>query len=216
MPGRPAVTTVAVACASPLLQRGILDLVREVAGMELVGSARDPLGVLQLLRTTRPRVLVLCHALAPQLRDVMRADDHRPRLLLLSSRQHLGPRPVCGRQCACGFVRDQAPTEHVLTMLRILASCDAPRTGLEICARCPAQSSLQLPTLPLSAREYEVFVRIGDGEGTSSIAGALGVSVKTIETHRENIKRKLGLDSAHALLTAAVQWRDGEFMPGPD
>ncbi len=181
--------------------------------MQLVGSARDPQGALQLVRAMRPQVLVLCHALAPPLKSMMRKHEHRPRLLLVSARQHLGVQPACGPQCACGFVRHEDQAEHVLTMLRILASCGSPRAGHAVCVRCPAQSSLQLPSLPLTAREYQVFLRIGEGEGSSSIASALGVSVKTIETHRENIKRKLGLDSAHALLTAAIRWRDGDFVP---
>ena len=71
---------------------------------------------------------------------------------------------------------------------------------------------MSLPKLPLSEREYDIFERIGHGHGATRMASDLGISVKTIETHRESIKRKLRLDSAHALLGAALAWRKGEAI----
>jgi len=57
----------------------------------------------------------------------------------------------------------------------------------------------------LTDRELEVFELIGRGLGTNAIAARLGVSVKTIETHRASLKAKLGLDSS-ALVRYAVAW----------
>ncbi|MBT8125869.1 MAG: DNA-binding response regulator, partial [Gammaproteobacteria bacterium] len=51
-----------------------------------------------------------------------------------------------------------------------------------------------------------VFELIGQGMGTGKIADKLHLSVKTIETHRANIKKKLGLDSSTELTRSAVQW----------
>lgn len=58
----------------------------------------------------------------------------------------------------------------------------------------------------LSKREHEVFKWIGGGSGSSEIARALGISVKTIESHREHLKTKLNLASGAALNRAAVLW----------
>lgn len=58
----------------------------------------------------------------------------------------------------------------------------------------------------LSDRELQVFELIGAGVPTREIATRLGVSIKTIETHRENIKRKLGLASGAELLARAQEW----------
>lgn len=49
------------------------------------------------------------------------------------------------------------------------------------------------PIEQLTDREFEVFQLIGRGVGTTNIAAMLGVSVKTVEAYRVNIKRKLGL-----------------------
>ena len=52
----------------------------------------------------------------------------------------------------------------------------------------------------------EVFDLIGRGLGTSQIAARLSLSIKTIETHRAHIKKKLHLQSANELTMRAVQW----------
>jgi len=59
----------------------------------------------------------------------------------------------------------------------------------------------------LTDRELEVFDRIGQGLSTSQIAERLQLSVKTVETHREKIKRKLQLTSGTDLVCHAVQWQ---------
>jgi DNA-binding NarL/FixJ family response regulator len=58
----------------------------------------------------------------------------------------------------------------------------------------------------LSDRELEVFGLIGQGMSTSKIAERLHLSVKTVETHREKIKRKLQLATGGELVRHAVQW----------
>jgi len=58
----------------------------------------------------------------------------------------------------------------------------------------------------LSNRELEVFEQIGNGATLKNIADNLGISVKTVETHREHIKRKLDLSSATELTRFAVAW----------
>jgi hypothetical protein len=54
---------------------------------------------------------------------------------------------------------------------------------------------------------------IGSGLGTKKIAHSIHLSVKTIETHRENIKRKLGLDSGRQLIERAVKYVEEHFLP---
>ena len=58
----------------------------------------------------------------------------------------------------------------------------------------------------LSDREMEVFMWIGKGYGSNQIARQLHMSVKTVETHRANIKLKLKLSSGNELLQSAIGW----------
>jgi len=62
------------------------------------------------------------------------------------------------------------------------------------------------PLEQLSDREMEVFELIGQGLTTRATAGHLGLSVKTVETYRENIKTKLNLENNNELICRAAQW----------
>ncbi len=59
----------------------------------------------------------------------------------------------------------------------------------------------------LTRREQEVYSLLGFGYWNRRVARELGVSVKTVETHKENLKRKLNVQSTGELLESAIQWR---------
>ncbi|MCH9688041.1 MAG: response regulator transcription factor [Deltaproteobacteria bacterium] len=59
----------------------------------------------------------------------------------------------------------------------------------------------------LTPRELEVFEHIGQGLGTVQIAQRLGISHKTVETHRSNMKAKLGVGNGRALVRLAIEWQ---------
>ena len=60
--------------------------------------------------------------------------------------------------------------------------------------------------LDLSDRELQVFALIGQGMPTREIAARLDLSIKTVESYREKIKVKLGLDNGNELMRRAVEW----------
>ncbi|HVO33531.1 MAG TPA: LuxR C-terminal-related transcriptional regulator, partial [Elusimicrobiota bacterium] len=76
---------------------------------------------------------------------------------------------------------------------RILDKLSAPTAGVT-------------PTDVLSDRELEVFQFVGRGLKPAAIAKELNLSVKTVETYREQIKAKLNLDSASELVQHAIAW----------
>jgi DNA-binding NarL/FixJ family response regulator len=70
-----------------------------------------------------------------------------------------------------------------------------------------AESALKSPHQEvLSRRERELFMYLGSGRTTREIADLLGLSVKTVATHRINIQAKLGLRNRAALAREAVLW----------
>ena len=62
------------------------------------------------------------------------------------------------------------------------------------------------PMTLLTDREFEIFELIGKGHEVREISASLGVSPKTVETHRTNIKEKLKLKNARQVTRLAVQW----------
>jgi DNA-binding NarL/FixJ family response regulator len=74
-------------------------------------------------------------------------------------------------------------------------------------ARRQGKQERQTRVSTLTGREFEVFQLIGAGCVNKEVARVLHISLKTVEAHREHIKRKLGLDSSTALNLLAVRWQ---------
>lgn len=209
-------TTVLLASRRGIVQAGMASLFKQLPQYLHVGTAIDAESLARALGEHRPEVLVLDQDLAEEMGKRERChNSNGPRVLLVSNRQHVGAEPACGEDCACGLVPDSAPLRHIRAALKIIGSCGSAKLGEGYCTSCPLRGSLRPQRLPLSAREQEVFLRIGLGESNQQIAAFFGRSVKTIETHRENIKRKLGLDNGAALVEAAMAWRRGDPITRP-
>jgi DNA-binding NarL/FixJ family response regulator len=65
----------------------------------------------------------------------------------------------------------------------------------------------------LSNREIEVFERLGRGLSTKAVAAELGVSIKTVDTYRESLKKKLNLHDGLALIRVATLWHQDAKPP---
>jgi DNA-binding NarL/FixJ family response regulator len=115
------------------------------------------------------------------------------------------------RAGARGYVTKQAPTETVLTALRRVLSgsiyvSEAMATRLMSklvgggAGLADADPGAPPDLSRLSDREFEVFRLMGKGLGPTEIANKLGLSVKTIETYQDHLKRKLGASSGRDLL----------------
>jgi DNA-binding NarL/FixJ family response regulator len=125
------------------------------------------------------------------------------------------------RAGAMGYVLKQEATEEVLTAVRTVLN-GAMYVSRQI-AVLILQKSLDNPlqsataggvtVQKLSDRELHVFQRLGARVATRQIAVELKLSIKTIETHRENIKHKLGLGNGSELVECATDWVKSNFLP---
>lgn len=64
------------------------------------------------------------------------------------------------------------------------------------------------PLARLTDRELEIFEKIGRGLAQEEIAAELEIRARTVEAHRSNMRKKLGLTDSNALLRFAVRWRE--------
>ncbi len=114
------------------------------------------------------------------------------------------------RAGARGYLsKEEAPERTVEAIRRVLEgriylSPAMTDRILHVAAGDPAPVTSTLARL--SDREIEVFELLGEALSSRQIGERLGLSPKTVETHRENIKQKLGLESGRELLRRAVQW----------
>ena len=108
-----------------------------------------------------------------------------------------------------GYVMKQVGTDILIEAIRKVLSGkvyvseeQASKMIGNMTSKAPAGEGSSIESL--SNRELEVFTLIGRGHGTSKIADMLNLSIKTIETYRNNIKNKLNLDDASQLVQKAT------------
>lgn len=112
---------------------------------------------------------------------------------------------------ARGYIMKQQAIRHVVKAIRQVLSGEIfisqemkDKILHRLVFRRSTSEKLSLDIL--TNRELEVFRLIGDGLDSKEIADQLNLSIKTISTHRENIKEKLNLKHYTELVKAAVHW----------
>ena len=115
---------------------------------------------------------------------------------------------------ASGYIMKHAASDQLLVALRrVLAGgtylSDALAQNLDRMrgsgSRRPGAGGA-IPSTRLSNRELQVLSLIGRGQSSREAADGLGLSVKTVETHRQSLKRKLNLATNAQLLQYAINW----------
>jgi len=191
-----------------LAMLGLRQLIERIPGAEVASTVSTRDALLRVPRQQRPDVLVADPGLL--------AEEVSPGMLVGIRVLHISPHPharPATRNHACGFVSERSDLERVCEALEIITDCTVAHGQRGDCVSCPLSKSLKPAPLPvLTRRESEVFALISRGKGPTAIGQELGLSIKTIETHRENIKRKLGLSCSMDLVDLARRWSRGESI----
>ena len=114
------------------------------------------------------------------------------------------------RAGASGFVLKDDPPEQLLAAIRTVAD-GAALLSPAVTKRVIRQfTRIPRPTPPkefheLTAREQEVLARIADGKTSKAIAAELGIALRTVNSHRENLAKKIGSSSVAAFIRYAIK-----------
>jgi len=199
----------------PLVRSGLKLLIDCEPDLAVCGEAANANEAMRLLESQNPDLLIVDLSLKESsgLELIKRIKARSPEAKMLVSsmfEEALYAERVLSAG-ALGFVHKQEGMERVIEAIRCvlsgrvwLSSAMSERMLRRMTVSQPATS--QSPVHTLSDRELEVFEQIGRGRATKDIARQLHLSIKTVETHREKIKAKLGLKSAAELNRAAFQW----------
>ncbi len=211
----------------PLMREGLRELIGAEPDMEVCGDAGDAAGALASVADSRPDVVVLDLTLGSDdgIALVQQLRDRVPELRILVVSMHdealyaerllaLGAR---------GYVMKQEPAEVFVGALRRVAHGEhhvSPALATRLYGRLARHRGAPAATAPsdgLTDREREVLRAVARGQSTQEIAAQLGMSAKTVDSHRRNIREKLGLVSAGDLVRYAVQWEstDGDSRSAP-
>jgi len=188
----------------PVMREGLAAVARDLAGCDIVGLAATRAEAIQLAGSVRPG-LVLLDVLLPDgngldlVRD-LRAILPDVRIVVISSYRETDYAERAAAAGASAYLNKEAPPQAIATAL-----LQAVGPGGSAPPRRPRETAAG-GVAALSEREMSVFQLIGRGRSTREIASALGISFKTAEAHRENIKGKLGLSNGVALVQTATLW----------
>ena len=211
----------------PLLREGATNFINRQVDMVVCGNADSILSVQNALTGCRPDLILLGLRLGTgdTLEFIKALKAQYPQLLILVFSQFeetiFAERVL--RSGASGYLMKHAPNEELLTAIReivrgeIYVSRKIAMLAFQKSLETPRQTGHQCQCnhasiQSLSDREIHVFQLLGSGLGTRKIAEALNLSAKTIESHRENIKRKLGLRSGVELTGLATGWVTENFL----
>lgn len=198
----------------PLARHGLNALINQQHDLIVAALAGNRLDALRVVEAVSPEVVVVDLALErggglDLLKDIK---TRHPDMQCLAI--SLRPEPLYAERAlqagARGYVSKQDGPDALLVALRKVAGGElfvGEETARLLLGRVAGGDPVgRAPLERLSDRELQVFELLGRGRGTSEIARELCLSIKTVETHRANIKRKLNLRTGQELLQQAFRW----------
>jgi DNA-binding NarL/FixJ family response regulator len=210
----------------PLLRDGITHFLNAQPELLICGEADNIRDARSEMGKCRPQLLLTALRLGTgdSLEFVKALKAEKPGLLILvySAFEEAIFAERTLRAGADGYVMKTAPKEELLAAIRevlsgnIYVSRDvAIRAFKKSLESRPDQRSAPsaMGIQKLSDREMHIFNLLGSGLGNTKIAHSLHLSVKTIESHRENIKRKLDLSCSRDLVASARKYVEETFLP---
>ena len=210
----------------PLLREGVITYLGLQPDLVVCGETDNIRDARNKIATCKPHLLITALRLGAgdSLEFVKALKTEHPALLILvySAFEEAIFAERALRAGAEGFVMKKAPKEELLTAIRevltgnIYVSREIAMRAFKKSLEVRADYSLGRPCgeiEKLSDREMHVFHLLGTGLGTRQIAQSLNLSVKTIESHRENIKHKLNLGNGRELVECATKYVEEHVFP---
>ncbi len=197
----------------PVVRDGLVQLVSAAEGLKVLDAVGDEKSALHSVRQHKPDLVLMDLMLGGSdgLVIIAQLAKEHPgiKILVLSMMNEAVYAERAMRAGAVGYVMKTAATTEVLQAIRSVLEGRvylSPRIFVTVFRGILHRSALaSVPGAEgLSDRELHVFQLIGSGVPNRQIAVQLGISVRTVEAHREHLKNKLGLKDAAELANAAT------------
>lgn len=187
-----------------LVRDGLRARLSVVAGLQVIGEAASGAQALLLAEAEGPDLMLVDVGMRGmngiELATLLRERHPAIRVLMLSMYDNREYVLSAMRAGARGYVLKESPTEE------IIAAISAVWAGGNYFSAQVASLVAHgaAPVSQLTGREHEVLLLLAHGRSNKWVAKELDISVRTVETHRLSLRRKLGVDSASDLLKIAV------------
>jgi DNA-binding NarL/FixJ family response regulator len=196
-----------------LFRRGVAAELTQVPGWAVAAEATNGRDAVTLAASLKPDVVVLDLTM-PELngleaaRQIILADPAARVLILTAHESEQLVREVLSAG-AKGYVLKSDAGRTLVSALQALLAGGSFFTSnvasMVLDGYLRSESRETVPTQTLSAREREIVQLLAEGNSNKDIARALNISVKTAETHRSNVMRKMGFESLAELVRYAIR-----------
>jgi DNA-binding NarL/FixJ family response regulator len=198
-----------------LIRAGVRALVLDIPGYAVIGEANDGSQLLEMVEQLCPDIVLLDISMKQTggLEALQRLKQVRPQSKVLILSMHTDPALIMQalESGAYGYLlKDTTATEleHALEALRNNERYLSPAIAHTVINQALTRNQKQPETADshnLTARQLEILRLIVRGKSTREIANGLGLSIKTVETHRSQIMKRLQIYDVAGLVLFAVR-----------
>ncbi|KJZ33620.1 response regulator transcription factor [Pseudomonas sp. PDM10] len=187
-----------------LVRDGIKALLAVMAPLEVVGEAESGADAIEMVGRCQPDLLLVDISLRDmnglELTRVLRSQYPSLKVLVLSMYDNNEYVSESVRAGASGYVLKNSPSREIIAAIEAIAS-GGTFYSAEIAQRLIADKNTDNELTP---RENQVLYKMAQGLNNKEMARELDISVRTVETHRLSIRRKLNIDKPAALVKYAI------------
>lgn len=200
----PSPIRVALVDDHSLVRDGIKALLAVMAPLEVVGEAESGAEAIEMVGRCQPDLLLVDISLRDmnglELTRVLRSRYPALKVLVLSMYDNYEYVSESVRSGASGYVLKNAPSREIIAAIEAITS-GGTFYSAEIAQRLIADKNTDNELTP---RESQVLYKMAQGLNNKEMARELDISVRTVETHRLSIRRKLNIDKPAALVKYAI------------
>jgi len=195
----------------PVVRKGLLSCLTTKDNLKVVGEAVDGDDAIRKVKELSPDI-VLMDLYMPkkdglEVTDLLRKEVPQVKVLILSMQGNRDSVLRIIKAGARGYVLKDAPPDDLVRAIESVQAGEAffsPPVAQIALNQYVTESDKADPLSKLSEREREVLALIAEGKSNKEIAMHLGIGVRTTETHRERIMRKLDIHSVAGLTKFAI------------
>ena len=207
MVARAAAIRVLIADDHAVVREGIRHVLSVDSAFDVVGEASNGAEAVSLAQSLQPDVIVLDLSM-PELSGLAAAEQIRTttpaaRILVLSIHDHEEYVRQSVKAGAQGYLRKDSSPAELRSAIRAVYE-GASFFGAAAARSLSSALEEQSPLATLTPRERDVLVEVAKGASNKEIASHLNISVRTVESHRDALTRKLGIRGAASLTRFAI------------
>ncbi len=196
-----------------LMRKGLRALLESWPSFVVVGEASDGQEGIRCAAALQPDLVLLDLSMPgtngiEALREIKRVSEPSRVLVVTAHKDEEHIFAALGAGADGYFLKDSDADELLTALLSVLAGERylSPAIATKVVARYLVREAPQEPSMyeVLSGREREILKLVAEGKRSKDIGSYLGISPKTVERHRSNLMKRLGLHSVAALTSYAM------------